>query len=83
MNKTTQQVEVKLLHTEGCAAIPLTIDLIRDVAQEMGISIRVRKILVRSSEQATDLKFLGSPTVHINGLDIDPAARDSTYFGLM
>lgn len=83
MNKTTQRVEVKVLHTEDCATTPLTIDLIHDVAQEMGILIRSRKILIQSSEQTTDLKFLGSPTVHINGLDIDPAARDSTYFGLM
>ena len=83
MNKTTRPVDVTVLYTEGCAATPPAIDLIHNVAQELGISIRFRKILVRLSERATDLKFLGSPTVQVNGLDIDPAARDNSYYGLM
>jgi hypothetical protein len=83
MNKPTRSVDVTVLHMEGCAATPPTIDLIDDVAQEMDIPIRLSKIQVQSPEQASELKFLGSPTVQVNGLDIDPAARDNPNYGLM
>ena len=73
MNKLTRSVDVTVFHTEGCAATPPTIDLIKDVAQEMDIPIHLSKVLIQSPEQASELKFLGSPTVQVNGLDIDPA----------
>jgi hypothetical protein len=34
-------------------------------------------------DKALEHRFLGSPTVRINGEDIDPAARTRTAFGLM
>jgi hypothetical protein len=76
------QVDVQVLHTEGCPHAPATLDLIRDVAAQMGMQIRLRKTLVESAEQADETRFLGSPTVQVNGLDIDPAARRSVSYGL-
>ena len=34
-------------------------------------------------ENAVPFKFLGSPTVRINGVDIEPSARSRTDFGMM
>ncbi len=31
---------------------------------------------------AAALRFLGSPTVRVNGTDVEPAARTATLFGL-
>lgn len=76
-----QRLDVEVLYTEGCPGTPPTIDLINTVAAELGIKIRLRKIIIESQEQATELRFLGSPTVRVNGLDIDPAARGETSFG--
>jgi hypothetical protein len=58
-----------------------TVRRVQDVAQEMGITIRVDKVLVTTQDQANELRFLGSPTVQISGQDIDPAARTATAFG--
>lgn len=74
-------VDVRLLYTVDCAGTPATVDLINSVAAEVGIQVRLEQILVQSPEQANELKFLGSPTVQVNGLDIDPAARDNTNYG--
>lgn len=57
-------------------------DRIVQIPQD-GHSIRLRKMVVQSPEQASELKFLGSPTAQVNGLDIDPAARDNPNYGLM
>jgi len=80
---TSQAVDVQVLYTEGCAYTPPTLDLVREVAETMCIQVRMSKILIESVEQADEMGFLGSPTVLVNGLDVDPAARKSASYGLM
>ncbi|MCP4541024.1 MAG: hypothetical protein GY832_28140 [Chloroflexi bacterium] len=74
-------IDITVLYTEGCAATPATIELIRQVAEKKGVPFRLQKILVASPDQALQLEFLGSPTVQVNGLDIEPSARSSTAYG--
>ena len=80
---TLRTVDVRVLYTVGCAATPATVDLVSSVARELGVPVHLQKVLVESPEQAVALKFLGSPTVHVNGLDVDPAARLHTHYGFM
>ena len=72
---------VQVLYAEGCANTPQTVQRVRDVAQDLGIPIELDEVLVASHDQADELRFLGSPTVHIDGQDIDPAARTVSAFG--
>ena len=74
-------LDVHILYTAGCASTPGTERRIRDVARDLGIAIRVARTEVTTQSQADRLCFLGSPTVQINGMDIDPAARASTASG--
>ena len=73
---------VKVLYMEGCPATPAAVDLIRDVALGLGVSISLERVLVETADQAAALRFLGSPTVQVDGHDIEPEARDSLDFGL-
>ena len=74
-------LNVQVLYTEGCANTPQTVQRVRDVAQDMGISIQISQVEVTSQDQANKLRFLGSPTVQINGQDIEPAACTASAFG--
>ena len=74
-------LDVHVLYTTGCASTPDTVQRIRDIARDLGIDVRVTRTLVTTQSQAEQLCFLGSPTVQINGLDIDPAARRTNAFG--
>lgn len=65
-----------------CPATPGTIRLVEGVARDMGISIAVEQVLVDTPEQAQALAFLGSPTIQLDGRDIEPEARSRTDFGL-
>lgn len=73
---------VKVLYLAGCRSAPLTIKLVQKMAEKLGIPVALEEILVTSAEQAAELKFPGSPTVRINGMDIEPLARSVNYFGL-
>jgi hypothetical protein len=67
---------------EKCNATQPTIALVKETAGEMGISINFVHIVVNTTEEAYEHRHIGSPTVQINGLDIDPLARDITQFGI-
>jgi hypothetical protein len=79
----SKALNVVVLYNESCPATPKTITLIEECISESGIPVELRKILVSSREEAINWRFLGSPTVQINGIDIDPAARDAKVFGFM
>ena len=40
------------------------------------------KVLRTTEAEADRMKFLGSPSVRVNGVDIEPAARERTEFAL-
>ena len=43
----------------------------------LGMELSVRKTHVRSEEQARELGFMTSPTIRVNGRDIQPEAKES------
>jgi len=47
---------------------------------EEGVNVKIDVIKIESDEQAKRLHFLGSPTIIVNDIDIDPQASD--HFGL-
>ena len=47
----------------------------------MGIDAEVEEIEIRDHDDARRAEFLGSPTVRIDGRDIDPGARGRTDYG--
>lgn len=50
--------------------------------EELGVTAIVLEVPVTDLASATAFRFLGSPTVHVNGADIEPEARNAALFGL-
>ena len=76
------QSMIQILYFDGCPNHEPTVDLTRAVVGELGIEAEIREIRVETPEAATQYRFLGSPTVRVNGEDIDPEARARTDFAL-
>ena len=76
-------MRIWVLYIAGCPSADPTVELIRRVVREQGIEPAVGTVEVRSPREAATLRFLGSPTVRIDGVDIDPTARDRTAFGMV
>ena len=74
-------VHVSFLFYEDCPSHELALERLREVLVEEGISTDVEVVKVETEEQAQQLRFVGSPTILINGQDIDPPPPDS-YYGL-
>jgi hypothetical protein len=75
-------MRVTVLYMDGCAATPPTVDLIRDVAAALGLAISLEQVCIETPTHATATRFLGSPTVQVDGQDIEVAARNAEDFGL-
>jgi hypothetical protein len=65
-------VTVELLYWEGCPSHPEARELLEDVLRERGLDVEVRMRHVGTREEAVELAFPGSPTIRIDGRDIDP-----------
>ncbi len=76
-------MRIELLYFDGCPTYKTTIKDLHALLKEKGIRDEVRLVKVDSEEKAKKLHFLGSPTVRINGLDIEKKVRDSKVYGLM
>ncbi len=77
----TDTIEIRILSTEGCANTPPTISRIKETAKELAVPIHIENVLITTEEEASRNRFFGSPTVQINGVDLDPEKRESTAYG--
>jgi hypothetical protein len=69
---------VSFLYYEECPSYDLALERLREVLDEVGTPAEVEVVKVETEEQARELRFVGSPTIRVDGQDIDPP-RDSTY----
>jgi len=58
------------------ASLDQAISEVTPILEETGFDITARKIHVQSEEQARDLGFISSPTIRINGWDIQVDVRE-------
>ncbi|HLH34533.1 MAG TPA: hypothetical protein VKX41_07650 [Alloacidobacterium sp.] len=76
-------MQIDVLYFDKCPNHPPTVERINAILREEGCSAEVREVLVPDVETAQRVHFLGSPTVRVNGIDIEPAAQNRSDFGLM
>ncbi len=72
---------VQILYAEGCPHAGPTLERVQDLARGLGLSIDSKAVLIETAEDVLASKYLGSPTVLVNGVDIDPGARDQRSTG--
>jgi hypothetical protein len=58
------------------------VKLVKEVLAAERITTEVYEVLVRDEQMAGELKFLGSPTIRINGRDVAEESRQAKNFAL-
>jgi len=71
---------IELLYFDGCPGQERLFPTLEQVAADCGGELRLRR--VETSEAAERERFLGSPTVRVNGVDVDPTAAERDDFGI-
>jgi hypothetical protein len=68
-------VTVEFLYWAGCPSYPEARELLEEALRGRGdvVSIHIRE--VRTEEEAQELGFPGSPTIRVDGRDVDPGGE--------
>lgn len=74
-------MKVEVFYFEGCPNHKPAVERVKSVMKAQGITANVTQIEVPDAEAAKAVGFLGSPTIRVNGLDVDPASRSVTGAG--
>jgi arsenate reductase len=72
-----EAVRIEVLVFEGCPHAAAATQLARAVAERLGPGIAVDRVDVDSAGKASMLEFVGSPSVRVNGLDIEGRTTDA------
>ncbi len=75
-------MKVELLYFDGCPSYETLLPRLKALLEREGIEHEVELRRVESVEAAEQERFLGSPTVRIDGVDVDPGAATRSDFGL-
>jgi len=71
---------VEILYFEGCPNHDPARALVERLATQLRIEPEIRLVEVADPDAAVALRFLGSPTVRVNGVDVEPGAEERRDF---
>jgi hypothetical protein len=72
-------MEITFLYYEECPSHDAALERLQQVLTEEDIDEDINIIKVETEEQAQQLRFVGSPTILVNGKDIVPPAANAHY----
>jgi hypothetical protein len=75
-------MRVELLYFDGCPNYESLLGRLRRLLDSASLSAKVELRRVESDDDARALRFLGSPTVRVDGRDVEPGAEERHDYGL-
>lgn len=76
-------MRVEILYFEGCPNHASTVELVRQSIDECGVSAQLEEVEVRDDAHAQRLRFLGSPTVRVDGVDVERDADSRRDYAIV
>lgn len=76
-----EAMKIEVLYFKGCPNHQPTVEQVRQALSAERVTQVVEEIEVRDASMAQALGFLGSPSVRVDGLDIEKDARDAQEVG--
>jgi hypothetical protein len=76
-------MNIDLLYVVSCPNHLVALERLRATLSSENLQTPINEVLVSDAAMAQSLKFPGSPTIRINGQDVEPQSEQMTSFGLM
>ena len=71
----TDRTEIEILYFDECPNYRAAAELVQLLLGESHFDADLKLTGVEDSERARELRFLGSPTIRVNGRDVEPGAN--------
>lgn len=75
-------MRIELLYFDGCPSYQTALKYLEGVIKEEKRDVHVEMVKIESDEEVQQNRFLGSPTIRVNGQDIEPSARERGDFSM-
>jgi mercuric ion transport protein len=75
-------MNIEVLYFEGCPNHLPALEMVRETLNSLGRQDEIHQVEVRTHADAEATAFVGSPSIRINGADIEEWARTTKNFGL-
>ncbi len=72
---------IQVLMSPGCGHGQRALELVEDVVRAHAPAAEIQAVTVATSEDAARLAFPGSPTIRVDGIDIEPQAPTNVGLG--
>jgi hypothetical protein len=76
-------MKIEVLYVPNCPNHAVALERLREILAGENFQTHISEVLVTDTSMAQMLKFPGSPTIRINGHDIEPLDEKTASFGLM
>jgi hypothetical protein len=73
-------MRIEVLYVPDCPNYTLAVDRVKTILASESLQVEVSGILINSETEAQALQFPGSPTIRINGSDVEPEQRAPSLF---
>jgi hypothetical protein len=75
-------MRIEMLYFDGCPNHEALLSHLCEMLVRTGFPAEIHLRRIASDEEAQRERFLGSPTVRVNGRDVEPDAEQRTDYGL-
>ena len=81
-NTKSERILIEALFAPNCGSRDATLLMINTVSLKQTIKIEIKETTISTTPEANSVKFLGSPSIRINGKDIEPGATERTDYSV-
>lgn len=78
----TRRPLVELLYFDGCPNHASAQALVERVSTDVGLGVELRLLNILDPDAAVRERFLGSPSIRVDGRDVEPGAEARTDYAL-
>ncbi len=75
-------MKIEVLYVAECPYHLAAVELVKNVLAVQGVTAEIREVLIKDEGMASELRFLGSPTIRINGQDVAGGSQKAQGFSL-
>ena len=75
-------MNIHFFYIDGCPSYERALGNLNEAMRQQGLTEAVQMVCVTSVEDAHEKQFLGSPTIRIDGTDLEASSGQEHHFGL-
>ena len=73
---------IELMYFDGCPGHQALLVRLRELMADLGVDVPVTLTRIGSAQEAERARFIGSPTLRVDGRDVEPTVAERDDYGL-